>query len=976
MANKLHDQVFEFLEKYRAQHPDFIYWLRERNTNNRLNDGYWFQGNRNYAFVGLYDKGGGSNMTRSVGLVFFDTGNGIGCHAEFVFNEEKDSTIIKFYQDAMQMLGDFKKIKETKYQKQLSYDDGFSIAEEFLNTSKPKLDALLHSSGLDNLFISEDKFVKKLQNVEKIRKQQNPSLIPSEKIAALKAKFLVFKNDQFYKTRLRQLQFVPFANQFIRSSLQVDVVTNTTFTNLIQGLKNGALAKTVEKCITENIEDSVIQTALIEQFKSFDFTGYTGAGKAAVYNLTNEQLNTIKSFLNKCSQIENIDDAVDQVVQYEEQKIPQVTKGIYSPWLYYLNPTIFPIQNNSHNRFIEWCGQPTNDYPFAVKLFHEVSAILGETDLGIIDAFTHTFNNEAEIQTTSHNTEKMNLNTILYGPAGTGKTYTTIEKSIQIANPEFDIVNSSRGDLRVEYKRLIRDGQIEFITFHQSLSYEDFIEGIKPLEPELADTFLRYDIVDGIFKRLAERAAKVPDSIPISFSVNPVDFDKSGFYKISLGDTSNPDDDQIYEWCIKNGYIGLGWGDTIDFTGKTEHDIQLMVPSLLDPFGGRSVKYFIHYLKEGDYVIVSYGNKAFRAIGKVIGNYEFKNVEGLHVHQFRKVEWLLKDIELPCEEVYNKQFSQQSIYRLDKREIKKDFFVNSKTASIIEDKLKNYVLIIDEINRGNVSQIFGELITLIEDDKRTGNREALSVTLPYSKKSFSVPANLYLIGTMNTADRSVEALDTALRRRFVFEEMLSDETLLSPFKLLQRLWLKYWGVKEGDEKWNDWEKEHDSLIELAGFNIDDDEYYTIMEKYEDEETEAEWLNKNPEEVFKNIIAINENGIDLEKLLLAINIRLKTLLTKDHSIGHAWLMEIYSLAGLQLAFKNKIIPLLQEFFYNDYAKIGLVLGNAFVQQRVAEKTTFASFTDLTEIAADYESKMIYALVNPLEIDAEGFKSIYK
>lgn len=573
------------------------------------------------------------------------------------------------------------------------------------------------------------------------------------------------------------------------------------------------------------------------------------------------------------------------------------------------------------------------------------------------------------------NTIKMNLNTILYGPAGTGKTYTTIEKSIQIANPEFDIVNCSRAELRAEYNRLIKDGQIEFITFHQSLSYEDFIEGIKPMEPKQEDTFLKYEITDGIFKRLAERAAKVPDTKSTGFSINDNDFNKASFYKISLGDTSNSDDDQIYEWCIKNGYIGLGWGDAIDFTGKTEHDIQLMVPSLLDKFGGQAVNYFIHFLKEGDYVIVSYGNRSFRAIGKVTGNYEFKNVDGLYVHQFRKVEWLLTNVELPCEEVYNKQFSQQSIYRLDKREIKKDFFVNTKTISIIEDKPKNYVLIIDEINRGNVSQIFGELITLIEEDKRTGNKEALSVILPYSKKSFSVPANLYLIGTMNTADRSVEALDTALRRRFVFEEMLSDETLLSPFKLLQRLWLKYWGVKKGDEKYDEWDRDHNSFMELAGIE-ESDNYYDIMGDIEDEETEAEWLNKNPKEVFKNIIDINGNGIDLEKLLLAINIRLKTLLTKDHSIGHAWLMEIYSLAELQLAFKNKIIPLLQEFFYNDYAKIGLVLGDAFVQQIAAGSKIFAKFNDSTEIASDYENKFVYTLINPLEIDMEGYKSIYK
>ena len=157
------------------------------------------------------------------------------------------------------------------------------------------------------------------------------------------------------------------------------------------------------------------------------------------------------------------------------------------------------------------------------------------------------------------------------------------------------------------------------------------------------------------------------------------------------------------------------------------------------------------------------------------------------------------------------------------------------------------MLIIDEINRGNVSQIFGELITLIEEDKRTGEDEVLTATLPYSKKTFSVPPNLYIIGTMNTADRSVEALDTALRRRFSFEPMLPDTTK----------------IKESPA-----------------------------------------------------------GINLPEMLNVINARLEALLSKDHTIGHAWLMKIDTMEKLQSAFKNKILPLLQEFFYNDYAKIGL------------------------------------------------------
>jgi 5-methylcytosine-specific restriction protein B len=169
-----------------------------------------------------------------------------------------------------------------------------------------------------------------------------------------------------------------------------------------------------------------------------------------------------------------------------------------------------------------------------------------------------------------------------------------------------------------------------------------------------------------------------------------------------------------------------------------------------------------------------------------------------------------------------------------------------------------YVLIIDEINRGNVSQIFGELITLIEDDKRMGNQEALVATLPYSKKGFGVPPNLYIIGTMNTADRSVEALDTALRRRFCFEEMLPQ-----PEKILD----------EGK----------------------------IYDEYQ---------------------------IDLVELLQTINKRIEKLLDKDHQIGHSFFMSVLTIGGLKHVFQYKIIPLLQEYFFGDYGKIGLVLGKDF------------------------------------------------
>ncbi|WP_291059588.1 MULTISPECIES: AAA family ATPase [unclassified Empedobacter] len=201
------------------------------------------------------------------------------------------------------------------------------------------------------------------------------------------------------------------------------------------------------------------------------------------------------------------------------------------------------------------------------------------------------------------------------------------------------------------------------------------------------------------------------------------------------------------------------------------------------------------------------------------------------------------------------------------------------------DPFNKYALFIDEINRGNVSQIFGELITLIEEDKRLGNDEAIEVTLPYSKEKFGVPSNLYIIGTMNTADRSVEALDTALRRRFVFEEMPPKYGL------------------EGLQQ------------DLFGFTA-------------------------------------------SHLLETINKRIEKLLDKDHQIGHAYFINKNETTIIDSFYKN-IIPLLQEYFFGDYGKIGLVLGAGFIK-KMKQDSVFANFEHLDY--SQFEEKESYEIIN--------------
>ncbi len=156
-------------------------------------------------------------------------------------------------------------------------------------------------------------------------------------------------------------------------------------------------------------------------------------------------------------------------------------------------------------------------------------------------------------------------------------------------------------------------------------------------------------------------------------------------------------------------------------------------------------------------------------------------------------------------------------------------------------------------------------------------------------------------------------------------------------------------------------------------DIDETKYRALDRKYVTKGL-RDWIAIDAETLFSGIVSFN-NGIDLSKLLETLNLRLKVLLSKDHTIGHAWLMNVYNISDLQLAFKNKILPLLQEYFYNNYGKIGLVLGDKFVNQ-ITVKDVFAKFKDSQEIAGDYEGNIQYTLNDAMKLDMEDFKSIYQ
>ena len=435
------------------------------------------------------------------------------------------------------------------------------------------------------------------------------------------------------------------------------------------------------------------------------------------------------------------------------------------------------------------------------------------------------------------------LNQILYGPPGTGKTYNTVLKAMSIIdNTEYkDVSDEQYSTLKTRFDELKQAGQIEFVTFHQSYSYEEFVEGIKPYIPEWGttdNTEVRYIGENGIFKRICKKA----ESPIIKSNDNNLELnDNPKIWKVSLMKTGEND---IRKDCMENNRIRIGF----DKYGETIND-----ETIFDDGGSRVLSAFIDKMEIGDIVLSCYSEKTIDAIGVVTSEYKWNN-DFPQYKRYREVKWLAKGLNHNILEINNgTKFTLGTVYQLNNMSLKDvlDIVDEQEQVTSYKDNDKPYILIIDEINRGDVSKIFGELITLIEEDKRIGNKYQMKTTLPYSKESFGVPNNLYIIGTMNTADRSIALLDTALRRRFDFEEIMPRPELL--------------GAK-------------------------------VVE-----------------------------GINLQTLLTRINERITNKYDRDHQIGHSYLMGVNTKEQLERAYKNRILPLLNEYFYNESKTVAEILN---------------------------------------------------
>ncbi len=483
------------------------------------------------------------------------------------------------------------------------------------------------------------------------------------------------------------------------------------------------------------------------------------------------------------------------------------------------------------------------------------------------------------------NMESFPLNQILYGPPGTGKTYNTVIKAMEIIDKYCIKYDSDNGngnvinyeDIKKNFDKAKKDGRIEFITFHQSYAYEEFVEGIKPNLEDWGNPSdkLTYKGEDGIFKKIANRAL----------------FDRLEIKEDKKNKILN------FEFIIEKFKEKHQVDEVLNtFKSQSKFKIEKYTENSLRirPLNSENVfSISFDYLEDAFNKNLQKDEDIVNIIGmpKGLSTYyrsiysEFMDIYYTEVKH--KSESERKTVSNP-DEISNE----------NKTKLVKDFYNRRISLKENVNDSKPYVLIIDEINRGNISKIFGELITLIEEDKR----ESFSVRLPYSHEEFTVPKNLYIIGTMNTSDRSIASIDIALRRRFTFKEMMPNQ---------------------------------DRVPDITIF-----------------------------------------GLNLRDIFNKINKRISVLLDRDHQIGHSYFMKLDGYSDekqinkeFQRIWFEDIMPLLNEYFYNDWEKLRALLGEPNLNG--GKWFSFIKEIKAIEFANKYEIDVgeQYDFVSDTEIDFE-------
>lgn len=585
--------------------------------------------------------------------------------------------------------------------------------------------------------------------------------------------------------------------------------------------------------------------------------GMFGTGFYTFQNKTDEH--SPKDFIQMCIDIKdmsNDDDIFNRCEQTLNENFHGMRAASVSMVLHCLKPMTFPIFNGNmgnDNIFIYFdigiklktelytyiknvrIVKAFRDENFNVKnyrIFDMAAWNIGKARQQTnIDYLDKELEERGVFQEMKETNKEFDKNLILYGPPGTGKTYNSAIYAVAICDGKSVDEFTDYAAVMARYNELKKAGRIAFTTFHQSYGYEEFIEGIKPIIDENTQD-VGYTIEPGVFKEFCQNAK----STVHTRNDNSIDAG-ARIWKLTI---MNGELNKVKQECFEENNVRMGF----DIDSDEAHS-------------------FVEDVRLGDIILSFKTRKKIDGIAIVTDDaIELKDKSMYKTA--RSVKWLAKDIDEDITNINNgKLLHRMTFAKVPNMNLKDVIELAKKVnpdleSAVIEENTEPYVFVIDEINRGNISKIFGELITLIEGTKRAGMPEATSAILPYSGDEFSVPSNVYILGTMNTADRSIALMDTALRRRFQFIEMMPDS-----------------------------------------------------------------------DVLRRIHADKVGDLDMAAILDKINERITFLYDREHTIGHAFftgLRDDASIEKLQSIFEKSVIPLLQEYFYEDYQKIQLVLGD--------------------------------------------------